>query len=1091
MTEKFDNDKNINPIDGKPFPKLGWSAGIVKIFIESKLSLLLILGSVLLGIMALLGTPREEDPQIIVPVVDILVEMPGATADEVERLAAMSLESLLSEISGIEHVYSMSHPGWCLVTARFYVGEDREKSLTKVFTQIQANENRVPHGIRGWRIFPVDIDDVPIVTVSFFSKELNDADLRSVAQSVITDLRSINNVGRTEIYGGRKREVKAVIDPARLASYGLTPLEVIGALQGANRALPAGSVQDYNREIPVRTGPFLRTAEDIAKVIVGVSYTEDGSARPIYAEQVCSIIDGPEEPVSYSRFGFGPAAKNDELNGYSKVLEYPSVTISIAKKKGANAVWVAEKTEERMKELKEKIIPNNVEYRITRNYGESANEKVNELSKHLGIAVITVVVLLGLSLGWREAWIVAIAVPMTLAVTLFADLAFGYTINRVTLFALILSLGLLVDDPIVDVENIFRHFKLRRFPPKFSALFAVDEIRPPTILATFTVIVSFLPMFFITGMMGPYMAPMAFNVPISMLMSLLVAFTVTPWAAYYLLKHEYDIPAPKFELTQTGIYKRYNALVRPLLESRKKSFIFLSAIFLLFLVSVSMVPLGLVPVKMLPFANKDEILLVVDAPEDFTVEKTDAVLAELAALVRTLPEAINYQTYSGQSSPIDFNGLVRQYFLRKGGNVGDLRINLLNKIERKASSHEIALRLRPEVDRIAEKHGVIVKVVETPPGPPVLAQIVAEVRGSEGASYSDIIDAARKVKSILAETPHSAEVDWTVESEHERIEIEVDREKAALAGVTVQDAVLTMRFALAGEDAGGLRENISLEQIPIRLRLPQEMRSETELLDLRVRGNTGALVPLSEISCVKRVPVEHAIYHKDQKRVVYVTAEASGISPVNILFNADAKIKKILTEGYEVFWRGEGEWKITTDAFRDLGLAFGTACVMIYILLVAQTASLAVPVVIMLAIPLTMIGVFPGFWILNLIFASPVGSIPNPIFFTATGMIGLIALAGIVVRNSIILIDFIEVLQREGKPLHDAIIEAGATRLRPIFLTAAAALMGAWIIVLDPIFSGMAWSFIFGIVVSTSFTLILVPVAYNILKTSFKEKKEE
>ena len=1075
----------IDPDNGES-GRLGWSAGIVRLFLESKLSVLLLIGSLAMGAVALIATPREEDPQIVVPVIDVHVSMPGAGAREVERLAAAPLESILTEIPGVENVYSMSMPGGCLVTVRFYVGEDRERSLTKVFTQLEANRHRVPPGVPGWQVLPVDIDDVPIVTVALYSRTLDDAALRVVANEVLQELRSLDEVGRSAIIGGRRREVRIVLDPARVAAAGLAPLDVVRAVQGAGEAIPAGEIVSNDVRLPVRVGPFLESPDDVGRIVVGVARGAGGTALPVHAEDVAEIIDVPEEALSYTRLGFGPGAARAGIipSGYDPDEEAASVTISLAKRKGSNAVQVARSIEHRLPRILGTVIPAEVEYRITRNYGETSDHKVNELVKHLSFAVVTVIVLLGLTLGWREAFVVALAVPMTLAVTLFADMVFGYSINRVTLFALILSLGLLVDDPIVDVENIYRHFKLRSHPPLLATLIAVDEIRPPTILATFTVIVSFLPMFFITGMMGPYMAPMAFNVPVAMLVSLLVAFTVTPWAAYHALRREYDVPAEPFDLRSTAIYRLYSGAIGALTANRSRARLFLGAVGALFAVSVALVPLGLVPLKMLPFDNKNELLLIADTEEGTTLEATDALLADLAAYLRTVPEVLDYQTFTGVSSPIDFNGLVRHYFLRSGANVGDVRVNLIPKAERSAQAHAIALRIRPDIERIASRHDAIVKIVETPPGPPVLSTLAAEVTGPLDAPYDDVVAAAAKVRDVLASTPDVSDVDWTIEADRDRLDVVVDREKAQLHGIPVREAAETVRFAMAGGSAGALRDGLSREPYPIVLRLPEKARADASLLmDLRLGGTRGAGVPLAEIVRLERVPEDRTIYHKDLRPVVYVTGEPVGISPVEALFAADAGIAEVLPAGYAVSWRGEGEWKITTEVFRDLGLAFGAALVMIYILLVIQTGSLVIPLVIMLAIPLTMIGVFPGFFLLNLVLASPVGESPNPIFFTAPGMIGLIALAGIVVRNSIILIDFVEVLRRRKVALRDAIAEAGATRMRPILLTAGAALLGAWIIVLDPIFSGLAWSFIFGIFASTAFTLLVIPTVYWMIES--------
>ncbi len=1066
---------------GEAPPELGWSAGLVRVFLESQLSILFLLASLIVGAVALIATPREEDPQIVVPVIDVAVEMPGASAEEVERLAASPLESILAEIPGVENVYSMSSPGGALVTARFYVGEDRERSLTKVFTALESNRHRVPPGVPGWQVRPVDIDDVPIVTAALFSRQLDETALREVANEVLRDLQRVPEVGKSWVVGGRRREVRVAIDPARLAGLGLTSLDVVRALQRANANLPAGEILSAGLEVPVRAGPFLRSADEVAEVVVGVARGPSDEPRPVRARDVGEVVERPEEPATYTRFAFGSGARHSgEIPpGYAAGEEVPSVTIALAKRRGANAVAVARAVEQRLEELRGRLIPDGVEVRVTRDYGETANHKVNELVKHLVIAVVTIVVLLGLSLGWREAAVVALAVPTTLAVTLAADLLFGYSINRVTLFALILSLGLLVDDPIVDVENIYRHFKLRRHPPLLATLVAVDEIRPPTILATLTVIVAFLPMFFITGMMGPYMGPMAFNVPVAMLTSLIVAFTVTPWAAYHALRREYDRPAEPFDLHATTTYRLYSRVVQPLLRDRRLARRFLTGIAIAFVAAVALVPAGLVPVKMLPFDNKNELLLVVDMPEGTPLERTDGVLTALGAVLAREPEVRDWQTVAGAATPIDFNGLVRHTFLRRGGHLGDVRVNLLPKDDRAWQSHAIALRLRPELERVAREHGADLKIVETPPGPPVIATLVAEVRGPIGASPEEITTVAEGVREAFRATPGVSDVDWMMEAPRERYDVEIDAAKAALHGIDVASAAATVRAALAGGDAGALREAFLREPIPIRVRLPEALRADpSSLLALRVRGADGALVPLGELARVARRPEDRTIYHKDSRPLVYVTGEPVGISPVDALWSADARARHALPAGWEISWRGEGEWKITTEVFRDLGLAFGAALVGIYVLLVAQTGSLSIPLVIMLAIPLTLIGVFPGFFLLNLVFGSEIAGAPNPIFFTAPGMIGLIALAGIVVRNSIILIDFAAVLRAGGMDLERAVIEAGATRLRPILLTASAALLGAWVIVLDPIFSGLAWAFIFGIFASTAFTLVVVPTVY-------------
>ena len=712
---------------------------------------------------------------------------------------------------------------------------------------------------------------------------------------------------------------------------------------------------------------------------------------------------------------------------------------------------------------------------MTRDYGETANHKVNELVKHLFIAIATIIVLLALTLGPKESFIVALAVPMTLGITLLFDLLFGYTINRVTLFALILSLGLLVDDPIVDVENIYRHFQLRREPPLEAALTAVDEVRPPTIFATFTVIVSFLPMFFITGMMGPYMAPMAFNVPIAMLMSLLVAFTVTPWASYHLLQSEYGKGGDEgLDIKTSGVYRFYQRTLGGLIKTPARAGWFLLAVVIALAASSMLAVTRAVPLKLLPFDNKNELQLVLDLPRDATLEDTDALARDLGAFLNTVNEVTDYETYVGIASPMDFNGMVRHYYLRNGGYVGEIRINLLSKERREQRSHEIALRIRPEIEKIGQAHGSVVKIVESPPGPPVLSTFVAEVYGPLDADYRDLAHVTEAVRADITGIAGIVDVDDYVDDPQAKVQFQLDRNKAALLGVSVADVAETLRVGMAGTQAGTVHTRFEREPLDITLRLTRPDRSAiATLTTLKVRGAAGQLIPVSELGRIVEEPADLTIYHKDLKRLNYVIAEMVGRSPVEAVFDWwDIEKAKPLPPGYSVDLSGEGEWKITVDVFRDLGLAFGAALLMIYVLLVAQTESLGMPLIIMVAIPLTVIGIMPGFWLLNVFFTEPVAGYATPILFTATGMIGMIALAGIVVRNSIILIDFIERLRQQGAPLVDALIEAGATRLRPIFLTAGAAMFGSFVITLDPIFSGLAWSFIFGIFASTAFSLL-------------------
>ena len=699
--------------------------------------------------------------------------------------------------------------------------------------------------------------------------------------------------------------------------------------------------------------------------------------------------------------------------------------------------------------------------------------------------------LLAFSLGLKESFIVSIAVPMTLALTLLLDYISGYSINRVTLFALILSLGLLVDDPIVDVENIHRHYKLRKESPLQALLTAVDEVRPPTILATFTVIVSFLPMFFITGMMGPYMAPMAFNVPIAMIVSLIVAFTVTPWASFKLLQgeyHKHSDEAPE-DFKQGLIYKVYRSALGPLLATTGRAKLFLLIVLIAFVGSTMLAVTRAVPLKLLPFDNKNELQIMIDMPQGASLEKTDQVARALGSYFATVNEVTDYQTYTGLAAPMDFNGMVRHYYLRSGGYLGEVRLNLLPKDQREQQSHEIALRIRPDIEKIAKQYGANLKIVEIPPGPPVLADLVAEVYGPPEASINDLVTVSKRVRADMEKTEGVVDVDDFSETPHDKIRFDLNRDKAALSGVSVDQVAKTLRIALAGQQVGTIHIDSERQPLAVQLQLPRALRSsEFDLMALRVRTDKGGLIPLSEVGTVTTLIEDQPIYHKNLQRVAYVVAGMAGRSPVEAVFDLNDRFaERPLPTGYKAELAGEGEWKITVDVFRDLGLAFAAALVMIYVLLVGQTGSLTVPLVMMIAIPLTVIGIMPGFWILNQLMASPIGAYPNPIYFTATAMIGMIALAGIVVRNSIILIDFIERIRaRADVTLTESLIEAGAIRLRPIFLTAGAAMFGAFVIILDPIFSGLAWSFIFGIFASTLFSLLVIPVVYFLINRDKK-----
>jgi multidrug efflux pump subunit AcrB len=1068
-----------------PLQHRGLMSRIVELFLRGNLSILLILISLIAGAVAMLVTPREEEPQIVVPLADVMVHMPGASAEEVEKQVSTRLERLLYQIDGVEYVYSMSRPSMAVVTVRFYVGEDREDSLIKLYNKIAMNTDIVPPGVTGWVVKPIEIDDVPIVNVTLWSERYDDHELRRIAEQVEIQLQSVRQTSRTEIVGGRRRQVTVEIDPERLAAHNVTALQVSQVLQGANVNMQSGSFTRDNREILVETGSFLQSANEIESLVVGVH-----AGRPVYVRDVALVIDGPEEPANYTRISFGPASEPPLGEASRRHHDFPAVTIAVAKQKGTNAVNVAHGLEEKLKEIQHEVIPSDVRVVITRNYGETADEKVNELVGELSSAIILVVGLVALTLGWREAIVVATAVPLTFSLTLLVNYLAGYTINRVTLFALILSLGLVVDDPIVDVENIFRHFRMRLQRPMEAVLTAVNEVRPPIILATLAVIISFLPLFFITGMMGPYMAPMALNVPMAMLMSMVVAFTVTPWLSYHVLRGEYGKEEEAFVLERSLTFRIYSTILSPLVTRRVWAWVLLVVVAALFVLSALLAITGRVPLKMLPFDNKAEFQLVIDMPEGTTVETTDEVLRALADRLREASEVTEVLTFAGTASPIDFNGMVRHYYLRSGPNVGDLRVNLLPKEQRAHQSHEILLRLRNDLQEIASGHGANLKLVEVPPGPPVIATLTAEIYGHPGQSYDQLQAGAGHVRKLLQTEALVRDVDDTVEDDQKKLAFVLDKEKASLNGINTQQIASTVRLAVEGHQpgeetmmtAGQGALHLRREMNPLRivLRAPvAERSSHVDLEQLTVTNATGDVIQIAEFGQFEQVVEDKTIYHKNLHRVVYVFAELAGRPPAEAVLSMQSRLRdNPAPHGVEVRWAGEGEWKITLDVFRDLGIAFGAACLGIYVLLIWQTGSYGMPLLLMVAIPLTIIGILPGFWLLNLVKNVEIGGYPNPVFFTATGMIGMIALSGLATRNAILLIEFVHEELHGGASLRDALLKSGAVRFRPIFLTAGTAMLGAWPITLDPVFSGLAWSLIFGLLVSTAFTLVVVPAVY-------------
>ncbi|HYM62508.1 MAG TPA: efflux RND transporter permease subunit [Thermoanaerobaculia bacterium] len=1045
----------------------GLAGRLAAFFIDSKLTPLFIAASILLGIGAVLLLPREEEPQIVVPMIDVFVQMPGASPKEVEQRITGPMEKLLWEIPGVEYVYSTSSSGMSMVIVRFRVGEDEERSIVRVNQKLLGHIDRMPPGASMPLVKPREIDDVPVLALTLSSSRYDAFALRRLAGELQEELKRIPDVSEVTVIGGERRQMRVVLDPARLAAFGLAPVTVAERIGEANRQGAAGSFSSANRELLVETGSFLTNAGDAGRVVIA-----DISGKPVYLRDVASIVDGPEEPASYVFSGNGAASKN-------RGTFDPAVTISLSKRKGTNATTLAHEVLGKLDAIKRTLIPSDVAVTVTRNYGETAAVKSNELLWHMLLAVISVAILIAATLGRRESGVVAIAIPVTLALTLAVFYLFGYTLNRVTLFALIFSIGILVDDAIVVVENIVRHHRLPQNQGRSLrevAIDAVAEVGNPTILATFAVIAAILPMGFVRGLMGPYMRPIPVGASAAMLFSLLVAFIVTPWASVRLLRAEHG-KDHSVEGWSTRLYRR--VMARLIGEPRWR-WTFLGGVAFLLLASCALVAVKLVRVKMLPFDNKSELQVIVDMPEGTPLERTAAATREMAAEIAKVPEVTTYQMYAGAASPYNFNGLVRHYFLRRGPTVADIQINFLPKSDRSAQSHEIAKRIRTAIAPIATRWTARVKVAEVPPGPPVLQTLVAEVYGPD---YQRQIAIARSIEGIFEKTAGVVDVDSYIEDDQPRVRFAVDREKAAAVGVSAEQIEATLRMALSGASAGLVHDAAEREDVPIVLRLPRELRSSVaDLGAIRVAGAGGRLVPLSALVRVEHDIAEKSIYHKNLTPVVYVTGDVAGSeeSPVYAILKLNRALDQmklpegyalerfvarqpLLTDRYSMKW--DGEWHITYEVFRDLGLAFAVVLVLIYILVVGWFQSFRTPLTIMAAIPFSLVGILPAHAMMGA-------------FFTATSMIGFIAGAGIVVRNSIILVDFIELRLAQGRPLAEAVIDAGAVRFRPMMLTAAAVIVGAGVILFDPIFQGLAISLMAGEVASLFLSRVTVPVLY-------------
>ena len=1028
-------------------------------FVNSKLTPLFILASMALGALAVVALPREEEPQIIVPMVDVFVEMPGASPADVEQRVTRPLEQLVWEVPGIEYVYSTSSAGQAMVIARFKVGEAEGPALVRLNQKLAANADRIPPGVIGPLVKPRSIDDVPILAVTVWSPRYGDDQLRALAAQLRDAITEVQDVSEVTLIGGRPRQVRVNVDPARLAAYDLDPLAIRRAIASTNTRAAASGPVAGGQVTGLEAGTRLRTADDVRQVVVS-----SATGRAIRVGELADVVDADAEPTAYV------------IHQSRDTGQRPAVTIAVAKRKGTNAIDVAHRVLAKLETLKGTLVPSDVHLTVTRDYGETAAEKSNELLWHMLLAVLSVSLLIWLVLGRREAAVVLIAIPVTLALTLFMFFLYGYTLNRITLFALIFSIGILVDDAIVVVENVVRHARLKTGEPgglAAVALRAVDEVGNPTILATLAVVAAILPMAFVGGLMGPYMRPIPVGASAAMIFSLVVAFVVTPWAAVRILA-----PAEHREHGQEDLFTRlYRRVMGPLIASGRMRAAFLAGVALLLLAAMALVPLKLVTVKMLPFDNKSEFQVMVDLPEGTALETTARAASALAATTLDDEAVVSVQQYVGTSAPYNFNGLVRHYFMRRAPHLADLQVNLVPKGDRSVQSHEIARRVRERLLPVARAFGATLQVAEVPPGPPVLQTLVAEVYGPDPARRMEL---AARIKTIFEQTTGVVDTDWYVEARQPKDTLVVDGEKAAAAGLSSAAVASIVRMAGSGEVAGLLHDAAARENVPIIVRLPREHRSLEAIRSLRLAGTRP--VAVGELTRLERADQEPSRHHKNLQPVTYVTGDLAGggESPVYAILQMNEAIAGIsLHEGYELeifnasqpfdtsryAMKWDGEWHITIEVFRDLGLAFAAVLLLIYVLVTGWFQSFRTPLLIMAAIPFSLVGILPGHAVMGA-------------FFTATSMIGFIAGAGIVVRNSIILVDFIELRLREGLPLEQAVVDAGAVRFRPMALTAAAVIVGAGVILFDPIFQGLAISLMAGEVASLLLSRMAVPVLY-------------
>jgi len=1126
-----------------------FTAKLISRVLASNLPFIILVLSMLAGMMALSYTPREEEPQIVVPMIDVVVNAEGINVQQMERLVTTPLEKLLAQVSGVEHIYSVTHNNKTVVTLRFFVGENRENALLNTYNKLHSNTDRIPAIVTNWRVQPIEVDDVPIIMLGLWSSDnttVDDYELRRLAEEVSTFLQAIDNTSEVNIVGGRSREIQVNLDPEQMTARAVAIADVLNAIQASNTLQHHGNLALENQSFRLESGDVFRDIETLKYAPISVI---DGSV--ILLKDIANITDGPAEQSSYTWIDFANGHQQQlysnnivtnnnsaSNNSASNNGDHPIVTISVAKQPGSNAVFVAQAVHDKIAVLQQSIFPQNVHVEVLRDYGETANEKVNNLTTSLAFAVFTVVVFIAVFLGWRSAIVVGLAVPICYGITLTLDLAFGYTINRVTLFALILSLGLLVDDPITGVDNIERYLKNKGGSLQDKIVGAINEIRVPLLMSTLTIVLAFIPLAYITGMMGPYMAPMAFNVPLSVICSTLVSFLVTPWLASKLIKPKSTTALNEHNEQSQGFSQFYRRMLTPLLENRKKSKLVLWLVLILFIVAAMLPVMRLVPLKLLPFDNKNEIQVIIDMPENATLEQTAAMAKIVSNKAQQLPEIKAIASYVGIPSPIDFNGMVRQYYQRRAPYMADLRIILLDKKLREHQSHAIVLRLRQHLAALST-NSIKIKVVEVPPGPPVLSTLVAELYGDEFTQYSELQQAAKVVEYRLKQEPYVVEVDSTVGNDQPKLRFVTDKIKAALSGISTANINQALAVANAGKVAGYLHVDSEATPLAIKVRLPIEQRETlADFYRLTIKGQAGfvqnttpqgidiaphSLVSLGELGQFEQQINDKPIFHKDLKPVVYVTADISGRTPAAIIADVGSDLqspssknisannfsaKSIrannhnnkstepndwdkrtflssgggqlwhLPDNITLSWTGEGEWSITLRVFIDMGIAFAFALTAIYLVLRIQTGSAALSGIIMSAIPLTVIGIMPGFFLLNQFGEREIANAPDPVLFTATAMIGMIALAGIVVRNSLILIEFITQARNRGEPIKEALIQAGAVRMRPVLLTAGTTLLGNLIITLDPVFSGLAIAIIFGVISSTIFTLLVVPIVY-------------